>query len=182
MSADARNVRSVIRRRPTSLSVVVSAIAALAGLVLVLTLILPLRNVEWAWWGAAALLLATRLTEAANVEISRDSDGQAGYAISISTIPQIASVLLLPAPVAALLAGAGMLADEVPRRGPPSRLMFNVASTTLSVGISALAANVLGVSGGALLETADWRGFAAFLVVAGCYYLCNALPDRKSVV
>ena len=161
--------------RPTRLGTFVAAVVTVAGLVLGLTLILPLRSVEWAWWGAALLLVAVRLAEAGNVEISRDSDGEVGYGISISAIPQIACVLLLPPPVAALLAGAAMLADELRGRSPLSRLAFNVASTTLSVGASALAANLLGVSGAGLAE-AGWRGIGAFLLVALCFYLCNALP------
>ena len=149
-------------------------VVALAALVLVLGVTLPLRSVEWAWWGAALLLGAVILAEAGNVEISRDSD-EAGYAISISTIPQVACAVLLPPPVAAALAGGVMLADELRGRSPFSRLVFNVASTSLSVGVSALAANVLGISGAGLAE-AGWQGVGSFLVVAACYYLCNALP------
>src|SRR5437868_5193681 len=146
--------------KPTRVTTFVGLVVAAAGLVLGLGLTLPMRGVEWSWWGAALLLVAMRLAEAGNVEISRDS-GEAGYAISISTIPQIVCAVLLPPPVAAVLAGAGMLADELARRGPVSRLVFNVASTSLSVGASALVANLLGISGAGLAEP-GWQGVGSF--------------------
>jgi diguanylate cyclase (GGDEF)-like protein len=161
--------------RPTRLTVFVGAVVALAGLLVALTLTLPLHPIEWAWWGAALLLGAMRLAEAGYVEIHRDVDGEAGYGLSISAIPQIACAILLPPSVAALLAGAAMLADEVRGRSPLTRLAFNVASTTLSVGVSALAANALGISGAGLAE-AGWWGAGSFLLVAVCYHLCNTVP------
>jgi diguanylate cyclase (GGDEF)-like protein len=161
--------------RYTRLTVLVGATVALAGLVLALALTLPLRSVEWSWWGAGLLLAAVRLAEAGNVEINRDAEGDSGYGLSVSAIPQIASAVLLPPSVAALLAGAGMFADEARNHSPFSKLAFNVASTTLSVGVSSLVANKLGIAGAGLAE-AGWQGVGAFGLVAVCYYLCNALP------
>jgi hypothetical protein len=96
--------------RPSRLGAFVCSVVTVAGLLLGLTLILLLRSIEWAWWGAALLVVAVRLAEAGNVEISRDADGEVGYGISISAIPQIACVLLLPPSIAALLAATAMLA------------------------------------------------------------------------
>jgi diguanylate cyclase (GGDEF)-like protein len=168
-------VPSIRVHRPTALATLVGAVAVVAAVVFALALTLPLRSIEWAWWGAASLLGAALLAEAGNVEISRDADGEAGYAISISTIPQIACAILLPPFVAAAVAGAGMLADELRGRSPLARLVFNVASTSLSVGTTALLANAFGISGAGLAD-AGWQGMGAFLLVAVCYYACNALP------
>lgn len=160
--------------RSTCLNGFVWGVAALAVLVVVLAVVVPQRPIEWAWWGALMLLIAIRVAEAGSVEITRDSD-EAGYGISVATVPQLACAVLLPPPVAAVLAGMGMLVDELNAHSPPSRLAFNVGSTMLSVGVTALTASLLGISGDGLAVT-GWSGAASFLLVAGCYYLANALP------
>jgi len=139
-----------------------------------LTLGLPQRPLEWSWWGAVLLLIASRVAEAGIVEITRESD-EAGYGVSLATVPQLACALLLPAPIACLVSGATMLIDEFTSRSPVSRLAFNVASTTLSVGLTSIGAGLLGISGAGLAET-GWSGVASFLLVAACYYLVNTLP------
>jgi hypothetical protein len=161
-------------RRVTGLNVFVWGVAALAAVVLALSVVVPQRPIEWAWWGAVILLIATRAAEAGHVEITRDSD-EAGYGISVATVPQLACALLLPPPVAIVLAGAGMLLDELNAHSPRSRLAFNVGSTMLSVGVTALGASLLGISG-AGLGVAGWSGAASFILVAGCYYFVNTLP------
>jgi diguanylate cyclase (GGDEF)-like protein len=160
--------------RTTCLNGFVWGVAALAIVVVVLSVVVPQRPIEWAWWGAVMLLIAMRVAEAGSVEITRDSD-EAGYGISVATVPQLACAVLLPPPVAALLAGLGMLVDELNAHSPLSRLAFNVGSTMLSVGVTALSASLLGISG-AGLGVVGWSGAASFLLVAGCYYLVNALP------
>jgi diguanylate cyclase (GGDEF)-like protein len=160
--------------RTTCLNGFVWGVVALAAGVVALSVVVPQRHIEWAWWGAVLLLIGMRVAEAGSVEITRDSD-EAGYGISVATVPQLACAVLLPPPVAALLAGAGMLMDELNAHSPPSRLAFNVGSTMLSVGVTALTASVLGISGAGLGEV-GWSGAASFLLVAVCYYLVNALP------
>ena len=64
---------------------------------LVLSVVLPQRPIEWAWWGALLLLIAMRVAEAGSVEITRDSD-EAGYGISVATVPHLACAVLLPPP------------------------------------------------------------------------------------
>ena len=160
--------------RANHLNGFVSAIVALAAVVVALTLTLPQHPLEWSWWGAVVLLVAVRVAEAGIVEITRDSEA-AGYGISVATVPQLACALLLPPPVACALAGASMLLDEFNSRSPISRLAFNVASTMLSVGLTAIVAGQLGVSG-AGLDAAGWTGMASFVLVAGCYYLVNTVP------
>ena len=160
--------------RANHLNGFVSAIVALAAVVVALTLALPQHPLEWSWWGAVVLLIAVRVAEAGIVEITRESEA-AGYGISVATVPQLACALLLPPPVACALAGASMLLDEFNNRSPVSRLAFNVASTMLSVGLTAIVAGQLGIAGGGL-GASGWTGVAAFLLVAGCYYLVNTLP------
>src|SRR5690242_12842245 len=149
--------------------------AALGGLVLSSTLVVPQREVEWTWWGAAILLIMTRAAEAGFVEITRESDAAGGYGVSVATVPQLVAVLLLPPPVAALLAAAGMLVDQVSRRSSLLHLVFNVSSTTFSVGLAALGANLLGVSGAGLAEP-GLRSLLAYIAIAVGYYVSNTAP------
>src|SRR6266542_2406237 len=160
--------------RSAQVNMFVAAVVGLAAAVVVLTLVLPARDLEWSWWGALILLLAARVAEAGIVEITRNSD-EAGYGISLATVPQIVCALLLPAPIACLVAGASMLLDEYNHRSPAARLAFNVSSTMLSVGVAGIATNVLGISG-AGLGIVGWTAVASLLGVAGSYYLANALP------
>jgi len=159
-------------------------VPALIGLVCVaacgvvgLCLILPFRSFEWAWWGVAVLLGAILVSEAGRVELSHTANGEVGgrYLVSVATIPHIASVLLLPPALAAVLAGVGMLVDELRGRSPLPRLLFNVAGTAFSVGAAGLEANLLGVAGDGLADESWWR-VAAFFSVILTYYLLNTLP------
>jgi diguanylate cyclase (GGDEF)-like protein len=152
----------------------IAAVAIAAAAVVGASLAAELDRIEWSWWGAVCLLIATRAAEAGFVEIWRDSEA-AGYGVSIATVPQIACAVLLPAPIGGLLAGTGMLLDQLHARTPLARMTFNVASTTLSVGAAALAASLLGISGRGLVQT-GWRGMAAFFVVALVYYAANTVP------
>jgi diguanylate cyclase (GGDEF)-like protein len=160
--------------RANRLHAFVAAVAVLAAVVVVVSAVVPQRAIEWAWWGALILLIATRVAEAGIVEIARDSD-EAGYGISVASVPQLASAVLLPPPVAAMVAGLGMLLDELNARSPISRLAFNVSSTILSVGGTALGASLLGISGMGL-AAAGWTGVASFVLVATMYYFLNTVP------
>src|SRR5438105_13998575 len=144
--------------RATQLNLFVGAVVGLAAAVVGLAIVLPQRPLEWSWWGALILLIAARVAEAGLVEITRDSE-EAGYGISLATVPQIACALLLPPPVACLVAGGSMLLDEFNNRSPAARLAFNVASTMLSVGLATIATGFLGISG-AGLATGGWTGVA----------------------
>jgi diguanylate cyclase (GGDEF)-like protein len=148
-----------------------------ACLVIVLAILMPAPPVAWAWWGVLLLFATILASEAGSVELSTASndDDAAGYTVSVSTIPHIASILLLPPAVAAVLAGAGMLVDEVRGGSPRSRLIFNVSATVLSVGLAGLAAASTGIQGDALTDENGWR-VAAFFGVIAVYYIANTLP------
>jgi len=80
-----------------------------------------------------ALFITMLVSEAGRVELSRAGGDDEGnrYVVSVATIPHLAGALLLPPPHAAMLAGAGMLVDELRGRSPLPRLAFNVACTVL---------------------------------------------------
>jgi diguanylate cyclase (GGDEF)-like protein len=155
----------------------IGAMCLAACLLVIVSLIAPLATQQWAWWGAAALFVTMLVSEAGRVELSHAAGDEAGnrYVVSVSTIPHIASALLLPPALAAALAGASMLVDELRGRSPLPRLVFNVACTILSVGAAALEAHALGVAGDSLGDESWWRVGAFFCIVL-TYYLVNTLP------
>jgi diguanylate cyclase (GGDEF)-like protein len=159
------------------LSICIALVCLAAMGVLGLSLWLPIEAVEWAWWGALGLFVCILFSEAGHIELSQASSaGKRGsYVVSVATIPHLAAALLLPPVVAAVLAGIAMLLDELRGRSPLPRLVFNVAGTTLSVGVAALEASFLGIAG-ERLAIDDWHIVLGFFLVAATYYLVNTLP------
>jgi diguanylate cyclase (GGDEF)-like protein/PAS domain S-box-containing protein len=160
-------------RRIISVPIYVGLTCALAAAVGGLAMVTPLYPVEWAWWGAVLLFATTLASEAGAVPIPTRMEDEP-YIVSIATIPHLACALLLPAPIAALVAGSAMLLDELRGRRGPSRVLFNTACTTTSVGLAALVANSLGLVGGQLGGGTLFE-VLAFLLVAATYYVVNTV-------
>lgn len=147
----------------------------LTGLsVLVSALLLPASSMQWAWWGAALLLASAALAESGAVELTREGDN-ALHVISVSTIPHVAAVLLLPPWLAVIVAGGGMLIDEWRKHRRPLQTWFNVACTGGSVGLAAIEAHVFQVTGDHL-GNGQWLQLPALVAIVFTYYLTNTLP------
>ncbi len=118
--------------------------------------------------GALVILLSCVVLE------RRAAQMPGGNVVSIATIPHLAAIFLLPPPLAIASATLGIFAELVRLRQPWSRVLFNTANTTITVGVSALAARLLDVHGFALIDGGidDVLGF--FVVISG-YYLINSL-------
>ncbi len=123
-------------------------------------------QLEWTWWGAAALFTAMLVAETQPVRIP------GGSLRSVATIPHIAAALLLPPWLAAVTAGAGMLLAELRGRARLDRLVFNPSNTIVIVGGSGLLAARLGIDGGHLRDP-DADHVLAFFAVVLAYYLIN---------
>jgi diguanylate cyclase (GGDEF)-like protein len=158
---------------PRRIYVYVAGTCAVALAVLCAAVAVPGAPVQWAWWGVALLFACTLVAEAGAVELTRESD-QAAHVVSVSTIPHVAAMLLLPPWVAALLAAAGMLFDECRARSPLLRLSFNVACTLTSVGLAGLQAHLLRVAGDHL-GNGNWVQVPAVVSVVATYYIVNTL-------
>ena len=152
----------------------VVAICAVGIAIFTYALSAPTPPLEWSWWGAALLLAGIILAERGAVEITRGSD-KAAHVVSVATIPHVAAALLVPPGVAAALAGLGMLIDERRARSPLLRMSFNVSCTMMSVGLAALQAQWMGITGDRL-GNGDWRQIPALVSVFLTYYLANTLP------
>src|SRR5439155_9557779 len=98
-------------------------------------------RLEWAWWGAVLLAGISVIAERRAVQMP------GGTEVSVATIPHLVGALLLPPPVAASVAGCGILVDLVRARAGFRKLAFNVANTTATVGLAALVASLVGVTG-----------------------------------
>ena len=67
-----------------------------------------------------------------------------GGVLSVATITHVATILLVPAPFAALSIGVAVMVEEVARRADRVKALFNVASFVLTASVASLAVGVLG--------------------------------------
>ncbi len=123
---------------------------------------------EWTVWGIALLLAACIASETRSVKMP------GGTEVSVATIPHLVGAILLPAPLAAVVAGIGILLDGLSKRQSATKVVFNCANTAATVALAALVAQVLGVTGHGLV-TSEWDGALRFFVVALIYYVVNNL-------
>jgi signal transduction histidine kinase len=124
----------------------------------------PTSSDLWNAWGALVLFGAMALAERLSVFVPRDAK------VSVATIPHIVAVLLLPPWLAMALAGGAMLADQVTGRATWRKMAFNVASIILTVGVTAVLADIVRLDRDALGQPAEWQQIPAFLLVAATYY------------
>lgn len=112
-----------------------------------------------------------------------------GGSFSMATVPHVAAILLVPAPVAALSIGLAVLLEQLVHRSPPVRLTFNVAGTVLT---ASLASYLMGHFG-TVWEAGSADELLALLplvAVAATYFLVNAallgvvlaIVERRSLV
>ena len=159
---------------PRRVYVFVGATHVIGVMVLALAFGLPAPSVQWSWWGACLLLVAMVLAESGAVELTREGDN-ATHVVSVSTIPHLAAALLLPAWLAAIVAGVAMFIDEARERRAPLQMFFNVACTSGSVGLAAIEAQLFQVSG-SRLGNGDWHQLPALVAIVLTYYTTNTLP------
>ncbi len=144
--------------------------AYIGGLVLAAGGLAYVAPASGAWeafnpWTALGLFMAMVVAERLCVLVPRDAK------VSVATIPHIASVLLLPPWVTMALAGTSMLADQVLARSDVRRLMFNVASVMVTVGMAGLLADRAGLGEEMLGDPGQWQQLPGFLLVAATYYV-----------
>jgi putative nucleotidyltransferase with HDIG domain len=107
----------------------VALIAALAVGSLMLPSTWSAQPVDWA---PALLVLMPFSIMLEFVSVPLPSGGS----FSIATVPHVATILLVPAPVAALSIGLAVLLEQLARRSPPVRMTFNVAGTMLTASLA----------------------------------------------
>jgi signal transduction histidine kinase len=153
---------------PTQRDTYVGAVGLSAVALFVFAALHP-TDEPWNLLAVVALFAAMLAAERMSVPLPSHA------AISIASIPHTMALLLLPTWLAMLIAGASMVADQLLARASWRKLAFNTASVSLTIGLSALVADRVGLSRGQLAVN-QWQQVPAFLLVACAYYgLTNGL-------
>jgi putative nucleotidyltransferase with HDIG domain len=100
----------------------------------------------------------------------------AGGSFSMATISQVATILLVPAPFAAMSIGVSVWVEETVRRVPPIRALFNTAAILLTASIASFVMGFMGTVW--QLSSPNHTGLTLllpFAVVAISYFAINAL-------
>ncbi len=98
----------------------------------------------------------------------------AGGSFSMATISHVATILLVPAPFAAISIALSVLVEETVRRAPSMKLLFNVAGMVLTASLASFAMGMVGSVWNALAGEAELILLPMFAVVAVTYFLVNA--------
>lgn len=99
-----------------------------------------------------------------------------GGSFSMATVPHVATVLLVPAPFAAISIGLSVLAEEIVRRVPLQKAFFNVGGMILTASLASFVMGLFGVVWHARgAGTADLTLLLPIVVVALTYFAVNAL-------
>jgi len=161
-----------------------------ALLIIVLATILMLADLttvlDWphAWTPFSALILLTLYVIAVHFLFTVHS----GWVTDASTVPAVATALLLPPGIVMLIAGVSLVTYAVSRRRLGLKGLFNAASAMLAVGSAAHIATFLG-GPTELTNGSGWTALAAAVLASMAYYLASvttvagvvALDQRRSL-
>jgi diguanylate cyclase (GGDEF)-like protein/PAS domain S-box-containing protein len=103
-----------------------------------------------------------------------------GWATDASTVPAVATALLLPPGIGMLVAGIGLLAYAVSRRRLGLKSVFNAASAMLAVGAAAHVASILG-GPGLLTGGSGFTALPVAVLASMAYYLLSATTVAGAV-
>jgi diguanylate cyclase (GGDEF)-like protein/PAS domain S-box-containing protein len=161
-----------------------------ALLIIVLATVLMLADLttvlDWphAWTPFSALILLTLYVIAVHFLFTVHS----GWVTDASTVPAVATALLLPPGIVMLIAGVSLVTYAVSRRRLGLKGLFNAASAMLAVGSAAHIATFLG-GPTELTNGSGWTALAAAVLASMAYYLASvttvagvvALDQRRSL-
>jgi len=145
---------------------------AIVGLVAVVVLITPPTvRIDSSVWLPAAIVLTLLSIGLEFITVSLPKGG----ALSLATIPHVATILLLPHPVAAASVALAVLVEEMIHRVAVMKIIFNVSAYVVTISV---ASHLVGLIGNAWIAAGhtprDVFTLAALFVVAGLtYYLVN---------
>jgi putative nucleotidyltransferase with HDIG domain len=147
--------------------IVTLTIAACASLLLPRAAWSP-SDPSWTWAFVVLTVLSIGL-EFVAVELPH------GGAVSVATIGHIATILLIPAPFAAISVGSAVLVEEVVHRRPLQRIAFNTSCHVLTVSLASFAAGLIGDPRTLIVEREQLTLVAMVVVVSVVYHLVNDL-------
>jgi putative nucleotidyltransferase with HDIG domain len=100
----------------------------------------------------------------------------AGGTFSMATISHVATILLVPAPLAAASIAISVLVEQIVRRAPPPKAIFNVAGMLLTASVASFAMGFFGTVWQVPSPTGSGLTLLLpFAVVAISYFGVNAL-------
>src|SRR5216684_2912157 len=133
---------------------------------------------DWphAWTPFSALILLTLYVTAVHFLFTVHS----GWITDASTVPAVATALLLPPGIVMLIAGLSLVIYAVSRRRLGLKGLFNAASAMLAVGSAAHVATFLG-GPTELTNGSGWTALAAAVLASMAYYLVSATTVAGAV-
>ncbi|HEV7665104.1 MAG TPA: EAL domain-containing protein [Chloroflexota bacterium] len=127
------------------------------------------------WTPLAAVALLSLYVAAVHFQFQVHS----GWATDASTVPAVATALLLPPGIGTLIAALGLVAYAVVRRRLGIKGLFNAASAMLAVNAAAHLATALGGPGE--LTGAGWRALPIAVVASMAYYVVSVTTVAGAV-
>jgi HD-GYP domain-containing protein (c-di-GMP phosphodiesterase class II) len=118
-------------------------------------------------WAFAVLTVLSIVLEFIAVELPR------GGEVSVATIGHIATILLVPAPFAAISVGFAVLVEELIHRRPIQRIAFNTACHVLTISLASLAVSLIGDPRVLIAERDHLALVTMVVVVSVVYHLVN---------
>jgi putative nucleotidyltransferase with HDIG domain len=120
-------------------------------------------------WAFAVLTVLSIVLEFVAVELPH------GGIVSVGTIGHIATILLIPAPFAAISVGSAVLVEEVIHRRPLQRIAFNTSCHVLTISLASFAAGLIGDPRTLIVQREQLALVAMVVAVSVVYHLVNDL-------
>jgi putative nucleotidyltransferase with HDIG domain len=121
---------------------------------------------SWTWAFAVLTALSIGL-EFIEVELPH------GGLVSVGTIGHVATILLVPAPFAAISVGSAVLVEEIVHRRPLQRIAFNTSCHVLTVSLASFAAGLIGDPRTLIVQREQVALVAMVLAVSVVYHFVN---------
>ena len=115
------------------------------------------------------LTIVSIVLEFVSVDLPFDGD------LSVATISQVATILLVPAPMAAVGVGLSVLVEEVVRRRPVIKVIFNTGTYVLTTSVVSAAVGIIGSPPEAIHAHDHIRVAATFGLASVGYYVLSTL-------
>jgi putative nucleotidyltransferase with HDIG domain len=145
----------------------VSLVAGAAAIALVL---LPAPREAATGWVVPATVLAALCLGLEFVDVQTAMGGR----VSPTGVTHVGLALLAPPPVPAMIVGFGILVEQVARRRPIRKVVFNVANHVLSMTVISAIAWAGAVGSTWLARNPDVWAATRAIAMVGAYYIVNA--------
>ena len=126
----------------------------------------PASDQSWVW-AFVVLTLLSIVLEFVAVELPH------GGIVSLATITHIATILLVPAPFAAISVGSAVLVEELIHKRPFQRVAFNTSCHVLTISLASFAVSLIGDPRTLVEQHQHLELVTMVIVVSVVYHLVN---------